>query len=250
MKEGLGQENLTVLVTGGARRIGASIVKALHRQGYSVALHCHHSVEEAQLLAGELNRQRQASCKVFVADLADSKAIDEMVEEVIAWRGELFGLINNASVFFPTVLGEVDDAAWERLFTINVKACWLLSEKFYPWLAKNQGSIVNITDIHGEKPLKAYSVYCMSKAALVMQTQALALEYAPKVRVNGIAPGAIAWPEGENTLSEVQQQAIINKTPLKKHGHPDYIAQAVLNLHSNPFITGQILAVDGGRSLD
>lgn len=239
----------TVLVTGGARRIGAAIVKTLHQAGFAVAIHCRDSHEQAFEFAHRLNRQKDGSCAVFQAELTDNSQRTQLIEQVVAWKPQLVGLINNASVFHATKLGSFDDDAWDKLFNVNLKACFHLSELAYPHLAQHGGVIINIGDIHAGKPLRNHAVYCMTKAALNMQTKALAIEYAPRVRVNAIAPGAIAWPEGENALSEQGKQKIVAKTPLGCHGNPDCIAQAVSSLIDNDFITGQILAVDGGRSL-
>ncbi|KTC99322.1 pteridine reductase [Legionella erythra] len=243
------QEDRVALVTGGARRIGASIVQFLHQAGFKVAIHCHQSSTEAANLAKLLNNLQANSAEVIQCDLQRSDAGASIINDVTRWAGRLDLLVNNASVFFrtDTQQWQVDDQ--NRLFQINVFAPFALSTAAFPWLQLQKGSIVNITDIHADNPLKGYALYCQSKAALAMQTKALAREFAPLVRVNAVAPGAIAWPEHENSLSLSAREQIIARTPLKSHGQPEYIAQAVLALANNAFITGQILKVDGGRSL-
>ena len=237
------QDAPVVLVTGAARRIGAEIAQYLQKAGFRVIIHCHHSYSEAQALADDMNRQRADSAMVFTADLSLPESAPQLIADALTWGGRIDLLVNNASLFTR------DEADWDAMFNLNVKAPFLLSQAAYPHLAKTQGSIINITDIHADKPLKGYAIYCQSKAALSMQTKALAREFAPNVRVNAIAPGAIMWPESGNQLSEEQQIAIIEKTPLKRHGSPLYIAQAILALVENLFITGQTLCVDGGRNM-
>ena len=243
------QEGKVALVTGGARRIGASIVKHLHQVGYKVVIHCHHALAEEHDLALLLNQQRKNSAFVLQRELTAVDAAEEMMINIQDWAGRLDLLVNNAAVFMPTDWNAFHGEDWDILFNTNVKAPFLLSMAARSFLAKQRGSIVNITDIHAERPLKGYAVYCQTKAAFEMQTKALASEFAPEIRLNAIAPGAIAWPEGNNSLNTEQQQKIIAKTALKFHGDPLYIAQAVLALAENPFITGQIIKVDGGRSL-
>ena len=243
------QANRVALVTGAARRIGAGIVIHLHEAGYRVIVHCHQSKHEAQELVDKFNHHRKDSALVVSGDLTIKETMRELFEKAIHWAGRLDLLVNNASRFTKTYRGELDDGEWEVLFNTNVKAPFCLSQMAYPYLAMHKGSIVNITDIHAQKTLKDYSVYCQTKAALVMQTKSLAREFAPDVRVNAVAPGATIWPELSNELSEDIQQKIIERTPLKRQGHPLFIAQAVLALAENLFITGQILNVDGGQSV-
>jgi pteridine reductase len=243
------QEAKVALVTGGARRIGAVIVKTLHQAGYKVVIHCHSSLTQAHKLAAELNQERIDSAFVVAEELTQEEAAQNIVRTVNDWAGRLDVLVNNASVFMRSEQASFSNEQWQRMFDVNVKAPYLLSLASHFLLQKHEGCIINITDIHAEKPLKGYALYCQSKAALDMQTKALAREFAPEVRVNAVAPGAIAWPESGNTLSLEQQEQIINKTPLKRHGDPLCIAQALLALVENSFITGQILKVDGGRSV-
>ncbi|AWN72759.1 pteridine reductase [Legionella anisa] len=243
------QEVKVALVTGGARRIGAAIVQKLHAAGYKVVIHCHHSLQEAHALAVDLNEQRPNSAFVLQRELSETSAAAEMMTAIQDWAGRLDLLVNNASVFIRTEFTAFAETDWDVLFDVHVKAPFLLSLAARPLLAKHSGAIINVSDTHAEKPLKGYSVYCQSKAALEMQTKSLAREFAPEIRVNAVAPGAIAWPENANTLTPEIQEKIIAKTPLKKHGDPEYVAQAILALAENPYITGQILKVDGGRNL-
>ncbi len=243
MKPANKQDAPVALVTGAARRIGAAIVQHLQTAGFRVVIHCHHSQAEAHALAEELNQLRSNSAKVLIADLCNPASALQLIMETMTWAGRIDLLVNNASLFTR------NEADWDAMFALNVKAPFLLSHAAFPHLSLTHGSIINITDIHTDKPLKGYTIYCQSKAALSMQTNALAREFAPTVRVNAVAPGAIMWPEGNNQLSEEQQQNSIDETPLKRHGSPVFIAQAVLALAGNAFITGQTLRVDGGRSL-
>lgn len=243
------QAEKVALVTGSARRVGAAIIQVLHKAGYKTAIHCYEALDEALSLAALLNQKRAESAHVFPCNLLEKGAATQLIADVSAWAKRLDVLVNNASLFIETRPEQIDDKVWHQLFMLNVQVPFVLSQAAKPWLAANTGVIVNITDIHAEKPLKNYAVYCQTKAALVMQTKALAKEFAPEVRVNAVAPGAVMWPEDENALSDAQKQAIIAKTPLRCHGHPRYIAAAVQALIDNPFITGQILAVDGGRSI-
>lgn len=243
------QPKPVALVTGSARRIGAAIVQRLHAAGFRVAIHCHQSLTQAHELAEVLNAARPGSAVVVQADLRLPAALDDLIEEVLNWGEQLDVLVNNASVFTRTNLQSADPCVYEMLYAINVFAPWHLSLKARPWLEKTQGTIINITDIHAKKPLKAYAEYCQTKAALTMQTKALAREFAPNIRVNAVAPGAIMWPEDHNCLSAAVKNQILQETPLNIHGQPSYIADAVYSLVMNPFITGQVLCVDGGRSL-
>lgn len=238
------------LVTGAARRIGACIAKKLHAAGFTIVIHCFQSVSEANALTHDFNQLRPNSADIVQGDLLALPVGDELIHAVIQRFGRLDVLINNASLFIRDTDSGFNAKDWHDLFKVNVQAPLQLSLAAYPFLAKQQGVIINITDIHAERPLKGYTSYCQSKAALAMQTKALANDFAPHVRVNAIAPGAIAWPENQNALDVSLKNAIIAKTPLKTHGDPESIAQAVLALIDNPFITGQALAVDGGRSIN
>ncbi|MCC5791448.1 MAG: pteridine reductase [Legionellaceae bacterium] len=241
--------NKVVLITGSARRIGLAIAQHFHQQHYDVLIHYHQSARQAQSAIQTLNQQRPDSATGFCADLCTEEAAQTLIEHAITTYGRLDVLINNASVFWPSALDGSELADWSTLFHANVIAPYRLSLAAQPFLAQTQGCIINLTDIHAEKPLKHYALYCQSKAALLMQTKALAREFAPSIRVNSVAPGAIDWPEGINALTEQQKAQIIATTPLQCHGHPRYIAQAIYALAENPFISGENIKIDGGRSL-
>ncbi|NML26262.1 pteridine reductase [Zoogloea dura] len=237
-----------VLVTGAARRVGAEIARHLHAAGASLVLHCRRSGAEAEALAAEFNARRPDSARVLQADLLDSVALAGLVERAVAAFGRLDGLVNNASSFFPTALGEIDEAAWFDLMGSNLKAPLFLAQAAAPHLRASRGGIVNIVDIHAERPLKGYPVYCAAKAGLLGLTRALALEMAPEVRVNGVSPGAIEWPD-DGQFPPEERDAIVRHTLLGRVGAPSDIARSVVFLLLEaPYITGQILAVDGGRS--
>ena len=235
-----------VLVTGGARRIGAGIVERFHSRGYRVLIHCHQSINDGHRLAERLNAQRPNSAVVIVQDLAESEALSGFVEHAHSVFGQLDCLVNNASVFHPTPFDQLSIARLDQTLDVNLKAPLLLSQAAAQVMA--EGTIVNIVDIYGEKPLADYLAYCLSKAALVMLTRSLALELAPRIRVNGVSPGAILWPEDAAELSEQDKQDRLNKIPMGRPGEPDDIARAVVFLAGEAgFVTGQILAVDGGQ---
>lgn len=238
----------TVLITGGARRIGAQISRHLHQRGLNIALHYRGSAAAAQALAAELNARRAASVELFCADLCHLDALHDLAQAVIQRFGAVDVLINNASTFYPTPLGEISAAHWDDLLGTNLKAPLFLAQALAPTLAQRQGSIVNIIDIHALKPLKDYPVYSIAKAGLWTLTKALARELGPQVRVNGVAPGAILWPEAdENTASHAE---MIQQTLLKREGSPHDIARTVWFLiHDADYITGQVIPVDGGRSV-
>jgi len=236
------------LITGAAQRIGAEIATLLQKAGYCVMIHYNHSKTEAEQLAKRLNAEREESAFTFSSDLNSQQECKRLIEKTLSINGNLNALINNASQFFPTVVDEVTETQWQQLFDTNLKAPFTLAQKAASALKQSSGSIVNITDIHGSKPLQGYSVYSMSKAGLISMTQSLAKELAPEVRVNAVSPGAILWPQEEAGQIE-KQQDIISKIPLKRLGSTKDIAQAVLFLLQNNYITGQIINVDGGRSL-
>ena len=237
------------LVTGSARRIGAVIARHLHAHGYRLALHAHHSTEELQALAFDLESERPGSVLAVQADLRDAQALPELVDEVVAHFGRLDALVNNASSFYPTPLPEVTPGQWEDLLGANARAPFFLTQAAAPELARRRGAVVNVVDIHAERPLPRYPVYTAAKAALAGLTRALAVELAPAVRVNGIAPGAILWPE-DDQYPPAERERILAQIPLQRLGEPGDIARAVrFLLEDAPYVTGQILAVDGGRSL-
>ncbi|MBA2690237.1 MAG: pteridine reductase [Burkholderiales bacterium] len=242
--------NKVALVTGGARRIGAAIVRVLHAAGTCVVIHHHRSEQEAKTLAAELEVIRPASTLLLRGDLLNTGDLPRLIAETIAKFGRLDVLVNNASGFYATPVGEITGAAWEDLVGSNLKAPLFLAQAAAPELKKNRGAIVNIVDIHAERPLKNYVLYSVAKSGLVGLTKSLALELGPEVRVNGVAPGAVLWPEENGHFSAAQQRAIIDQTTLKRIGMPEDIAGAVKFLAFDaPYITGQVIAVDGGRSV-
>ena len=237
-----------VLITGAAHRIGASITRTLHGAGMKVVVHYRGSEAEAQALAAELNQQRADSALLLQGDLSVQHALAPLVETAVAHWGRLDALVNNASLFYPTPIGSVTPPQWDDLMDVNLKAPFFLAQAAAPHLAKQGGCIVNIADIHADRPLKAYPVYSMAKAGLVMMTRALARELGPAIRVNAVAPGAILWPA--QGLDEADQAAIVARTALKRQGVPQDIARTVLFLlRDAEYITGQVVNVDGGRSL-
>ncbi|MBX3708260.1 MAG: pteridine reductase [Gammaproteobacteria bacterium] len=238
------------LITGAARRIGAEIAVTLHRAGMNIALHYNASEEEATHLCQQLNQKRAHSAVAIQAELIEPESEKTLIQKTLNSWDRLDVLVNNASRFYRTVLGEVTSYAWEDLMQSNLKAPFFLAQAAAPFLAVSRGCIVNITDIHAERPLREYSVYCISKSGLLMMTKALAKELGPSVRVNAVAPGAILWPEGKSTLSDHEKQKIISQTTLQRAGSPEDIAKAVLFfVRDADYITGQILDVDGGRTL-
>lgn len=240
----------SVLVTGGAKRVGAAICRRLHAAGASVLVHYRASGIEANALQTELNARRAGSVSLGQADLLKLSAVNKLVEVALEQFGRLDALINNASSFFATPVGEITERAWDDLIGTNLKAPLFLAQAAAPELRKARGCIVNIIDIHAELPLTQHAVYTAGKGGLLALTRALARDLGPEVRVNGIAPGTILWPEDERWGDELARQRIINRTALKHIGEPDDVAKAVEFLVANaPYVTGQVLAVDGGRSV-
>lgn len=238
----------TILVTGAAKRVGAAIARRLHGGGARLALHYRSAEGEATALAAELNARRPDSAAVFPADLLAAADLPALVAAVVARFGGLDGLVNNASSFFPTPVGAIDEGAWADLVGSNFKAPLFLAQAAAPHLAARHGAIVNITDIHAERPLKGYALYCAAKGALLTLTRALAIELAPQVRVNAVAPGAILWPT-DGQFPTPDRSAIVDHTLLKREGSPADIAASVYFLLAEaPYITGQVLNVDGGRT--
>jgi pteridine reductase len=244
-----GLNHKVAFITGGVKRVGAAIARQLHAVGMNLVLHYHRSETAAHALQAELNNQRSESVLLLQADLGHTGKLLSMVRQIIDHYGRLDVLINNASSFYPTPIGKVGEKEWEDLLGTNLKAPFFLSQAAAPHLSENQGCIINLVDIHAERPLKKYSVYSTAKAGLVMLTKALARELGPKVRVNAIAPGAILWPN--NDMDDVSKQRIISSIALKRHGDPSDIAQTVLFLVRDAgYITGQVISVDGGRTLN
>jgi len=238
----------TALITGAAHRIGATIARHLHQQGANIALHYRKSREEAEQIQAELEAQRPDSVVLIQADLLKIDRLPRLVGEAAVRWGGLDILINNASTFYPTAIGDVTEQQWNDLTGSNLKAPFFLSQAAAPYLRESKGTIISIVDIHAERPLKDYPVYSIAKAGLVMMTRALACELGPDIRVNAIAPGAIMWPEHE--MDEQTRLRIISRTFLKKQGDPADIARAVLYLLDAGYVSGQVLTVDGGRSVN
>ncbi len=239
----------TALITGGARRVGAEIARWLHAAGARVAIHYNHSEREAAALVDELNALREGSAHAVQADLLEISLLPAIIEVVLAEFGQLDILVNNASTFYPTPVGEIEPAQWDDLMGSNLKAPLFLSQAAAPALKASRGLVLNIVDIHGLRPLRNHTVYSVAKAGLITLTKSLARELAPEVRVNAIAPGPVLWPEGSEKDSALQKK-IIERTLLQRAGSPQDIARAALFFAADaPFVTGQVLAVDGGRSV-
>ncbi|WP_116368296.1 pteridine reductase [Parahaliea mediterranea] len=238
------------LVTGGAQRIGAAIARELHSRGLDIALHYHRSSQAAEALAAALNRLRPASCHLWQADLQQVGAIQRMAKDLQAAHPTLALLVNNASGFAPTPLAATTEADFDALLGSNLKGPYFLVQALLPALCAAGGSVVNLIDVHATRPLKDFNAYCAAKAGLASLTRSLALELGPQVRVNGVAPGAILWPEDDAAYDEGRRDAILAATPLARLGEPADIARSVAFLGLDaPFITGQVLAVDGGWGL-
>jgi pteridine reductase len=241
-------EGKTALVTGGARRLGAAIARRLHAAGASVLIHYRDSESDAAWLEGELNKLRPRSAAKVKAELLAPIAPRALVSAALDAFGRLDVLVNNASTFFPVEVGAIEASHWEELIGSNLRAPLFISQQAAPELAKHEGVIINVVDIHADRPLKGYAVYTVAKAGLAALTRSLALELAPRVRVNGVSPGAIAWPD-DGQFEPAERSRILASTPLARIGSPEDIAQAVEFLACAPYVTGQILAVDGGRSI-
>jgi len=238
----------TVLITGAARRVGAHVARFLHGQGMRLIIHYGNSEQHAQSLADELNEKRAHSAAIIQGDLLVTDQIPSLINRAAGFFNGLDVLINNASSFYPTPVGEASEEQWQDLMGTNLKAPFFLAQAAAPYLKKGKGCIINMADIHGERPLKNHAIYNIAKAGNIMMTKTLARELGPDIRVNGIAPGAILWPENE--IDEKVKKHIIENTPLKKMGSPDDIAKAILFLIQDAdFTTGQIIPVCGGRSI-
>jgi len=236
------------LITGAGKRIGAAIASRLHSAGASIAVHYFQSSEPADALVDELNAERTGSAVAIGADIRKSNCLEKLIEDVIAHSDRLDILINNASSFYPTEFGKITESDWNDLVDCNLKAPLFLSQAALPYLQTTNGTIINMIDIHARRPLKHHHVYGATKAGLAMLTRSLARDLAPDIRVNGIAPGAILWPD--DGMSEKIKQNIVGKIPLGRAGEPEDIANAVLFLVCDaPYMTGQVIAVDGGRSI-
>ena len=238
----------TVLVTGAAKRVGSAIARELHAAGANVMLHYRTATVDAESMAREFNTLRPASAACLQADLLDITQLPLLVAATIARFGRLDALVNNASSFFATPLGEIDLAAWNDLIGTNLKAPLFLTQAAAPHLRATRGAVVNITDIHAERPLAAYPLYCAAKAGLLGLTRALAIELAPEVRVNAVAPGPILWPD-DAAFDGAARDAIVAHTLLQREGSPQEIARTVrFLLDDAAYVTGQVINVDGGRT--
>ncbi len=244
-------QDKVILITGGAKRVGAAICRLLHANGAQLMIHYRSSTSEARALQAELNLKRPNSVAIIQGDLLNLAVLPSMVQETTNHFGKLDVLINNASSYYATEIGEIEDDQWEDLVGSNLKAPLFLSQAAAPELRKQHGCIINITDMHVERPKKGYIVYSVAKAGLVTLTKSLAHELSPEVRVNAVAPGPVMWPEDNPQFDELYRQRVISQTLLKRIGEPDDVAKAVKFLIQDaPFITGLVIAVDGGRSLN
>jgi pteridine reductase len=245
-----GLQGKVVLITGGAKRVGAAICRRLHAAGASLLLHYRSAALEARALQVELNGQRAESVALAQADLLKVGNCSQLVKSALKHFGQLDALVNNASTFYSTAVGEITEEAWDDLMGTNLRAPLFLAQAAAPELRKNHGCIVNLVDIHAELPMRSHAVYIAAKGGLAALTRALARDLGPEVRVNGVAPGTILWPDDDSWRDEVARQRIINQTALKRIGEPDDIARAVKFLIADaPYVTGQVIAVDGGRSV-
>jgi pteridine reductase len=242
------QSRPVALVTGAARRVGATLARTLHAAGSDLALHYRHSSSEAEALASELERARPGSTLPLQADLARIERLPALVEQVLARFGRLDALVNNASAFYPTPVGSATPAQWDELFASNAQAPFFLVQAAAPALRVAQGAIVNLVDIYAERALADHPIYVMAKAALAAMTRTLAQDLAPAIRINGVAPGAVLWPTQGKDYDD--RETLLARTPLQRAGTPEDVASAVLwLLRDAPFVTGQIIRVDGGRTL-
>ena len=239
-----------ILITGGAKRIGAAITRTLHAAGACVIVHCNRSRDEAEVLAAELNGLRAKSAAVVQGDLLGLNALEGLVVQAVSMFGTLDGLVNNASTFYSTPVGSISEHHWNELIGANLQAPLFLAQAATPYLRQNRGAIVNIVDIHAERPLKDFAVYSIAKAGLAGLTRSLAIELGPDIRVNGVSPGAILWPDNAEHFKPHEQLRIVEQTPMRRVGSPEDVAGAVKYLMLDAaFVTGQILAVDGGRNV-
>lgn len=239
----------SVLVTGGARRVGATICRHLHAAGANVVVHYRNAAQDAHALQQELDAVRPQSVALVRADLLTPGAVPQMVKDALSAFGRIDGLVNNASSFYATPVGSIDERSWEDIIGTNLKAPLFLAQSAATELRRTQGAVVNIIDIHAELPMKNHVVYSAAKGGLLALTRSLARELGPQVRVNGVSPGTILWPDDPAWQNDIERQRIVNQTLLKRTGEPGDIAAAVEFLLTAPYITGQVLAVDGGRSI-
>jgi len=244
-------KNKVVLITGGAKRVGAAICRELHANGAQLMIHYKNSAVEARALQAELNLLRPNSAGIIQADLHNITVLPGLIHETVSLFGRLDVLINNASTYFPTEIGQINEENWYDLIGSNLKAPVFLVQAAANELRKHHGCIINITDMHVERPKRGYVIYSVAKAGLVTLTKSLAHELGPDVRVNAVAPGPVLWPDDNPQFDEVYRQRVINQTLLKRTGQPEDVAKAVKFLiYDAAFVTGHVLAVDGGRSLN
>ncbi|MCP4476296.1 MAG: pteridine reductase [Gammaproteobacteria bacterium] len=236
------------LISGAGKRLGATIATRLHQQGYNVVVHYRQAAESAEALCSTLNTQRDHSAITLQADLSDSTALQPLISQAVQQWGQLDLVVNNAAAFYPTPLTEANVDDWQLIFNTNVRAPFFLVQAAIPHLEKVNGNVINIVDIHAEQPLKNFSLYCMSKAALLAMTRSMAKELGPAIRINGIAPGMVAWPN-DDSLTENARASIIKRIALKRAGSADNIAETVCFIVNNDYLTGEIIHVDGGRLL-
>ena len=237
-----------VLITGAARRVGARIARLLHARGFDLALHHRSSTEDMAALVADLDGTRPGSCLILQAELAEFDRLPELVAQTVGRFGRLDALVNNASAFYPTPIGEITPQQWDELFASNARAPLFLAQAAAPHLQAAGGAIVNLVDIYAERPLARHPVYCMAKAALLAMTRSLAVELGPEVRVNAVAPGAVLWPESGKAYTD--QQKLIEATALKRAGSPDDVAEAVRWLIQDAaYCSGEVIRIDGGRTL-
>ena len=236
----------TALISGGAVRIGAQIVRTLHEADYKVIIHCYQSEEIAQQLCSELNSKRNDSAQIVVTDFENNEAIKKLTQTIKS----LDLLVNNASIFYPTSTKNSTIEDWDKIININLRAAFFLATGLSKVLEVSQGSIINIIDIYSDRPLKKFSIYNISKAGMKMLTKTLAKELAPNIRVNGISPGSILWPQNGSQLSDKEKMMMLDKIALNRQGSPNDIAEAVLFLADAKYITGEVINIDGGRSLN
>jgi pteridine reductase len=239
-----------ILITGAAHRLGAAMARALHARGCNLVIHYGRSATDAGALAAELNRQRGNSAIALAADLGNVTAIEALAQQTLAPWGRLDCLINNASSFYPTPLVDASESQWDELLSSNLRGPFFLSRALAPALTESGGTIVTIADINGRTPLPGYPIYNIAKAGNIMLTKTLARELAPAVRVNGIAPGAIMWPEGDTDFSDSTRERLLAKIPLGRLGTMEEIAALATLLALNPgYLSGQVIAMDGGLTL-
>lgn len=238
------------LITGAAHRLGAQTATELHLMGWSVVIHYRSREEQARALSDQLNEQRTDSAFIVQGDLAHHDDINRIARQAVSFKGRLDGLVNNASAFFPTPITEADEDDWDTLINANLKAPFFLVKACLPALRQHRGGVVNLIDIYAERPLSDHPIYCASKAGLAALTRSLAKDLAPDIRVNGVSPGAILWPEQPDAEDQEHKDRILGKTPLQRSGDPSDIARTIAFLLCHaPYITGHIIPVDGGRSL-